>query len=77
MADLDVDLAELLLAALNGAGGHRPAARSFTTFLLQLLRGMTHLQSKTVALSPPPAIGPPATSTRLFLLLGMWNNDLD
>ena len=38
MADLDVDLAELLLAALNGAGGHRLAARSFTTFLLQQLR---------------------------------------
>ena len=42
---------------------------------LQQLRGMTHLQSKTVALSTPPATGPPAT--RLFLLLGMWNNDLD
>ena len=27
MADLDVDLAELLLAALNGAGGHRPASQ--------------------------------------------------
>ena len=76
MADLDVDLAELLLAALNGAGGHRPGARSFNTFLLQQLRGgMTHLQSKTVALSPPPDTGPPAT--RRFLLLGMWNNDLD
>ena len=33
MADLDVDLAELLLAALNGGGGHRPGARSFNTFL--------------------------------------------
>ena len=74
MADLDVDLAELLLAALNGGGGHRPGARSFNTFLLQQLR-VTHLQSKTVALSPPPATGPPAT--RRFLLLGMWNNDLD
>ena len=72
MADLDVDLAELLLAALNGAGQELhyispPAAEEDDSF--------TEQNGGFVTTTGHQATGPPAT--RLFLLLGMWNNDLD